>query len=213
VNVFDRRRNYDRGVLSESAVHADPVEQFRRWLDDALADERIDEAHAMVLATASKGGIPSARVVLLRGFGREGFLFFTNYDSRKARDINENAAVAAMFYWGPQERQVRIEGTVSRISDDESDAYFASRPHQSKLAATASRQSSLLPTRVELDKTFEALSEQYPDGTDVPRPTNWGGYRMYPGSFEFWQGRTWRLHDRLRYTLDGDIWVIDRLAP
>jgi pyridoxamine 5'-phosphate oxidase len=213
VSVFDRRRHYDRDVLSEAEASADPLEQFRGWLDDALADERIDEAHAMTLATASRGALPSARVVLLRGFDADGFLFFTNYDSRKARDINENDAVAALFYWGPSERQVRIEGTVTRISDEESDAYFASRPHQSKLAALASKQSSLLPSRAELDEAFRSLSQRYPEGSDVPRPDNWGGYRIHPNLFEFWQGRRWRLHDRLRYTLDSGTWTIDRLAP
>ena len=197
--------------LDRDQLDSDPFVQFRRWMTEA---ERagIEEPNAFVLATADTAGRPSARTVLLKGLGAGGFDFFTNYQSRKAAEMAANPEVGAVFLWVPIRRQVRIEGKVSKVEPGISDAYFASRPPESRLASAASPQSQVVASRDELDARLDELRRRYPDG-NVPRPPHWGGYRIEPRSFEFWQGREARFHDRFRYRRDGRQWTIERLAP
>lgn len=210
---FDQRREYSQGELLESQASSDPFQQFRAWFEDANAHDEIVEAGAMTVATSTPSGIPSARVVLLRNVDT-GFVFFSNYESRKGRELEANPYAAIVFHWAPLERQVRIEGKVVRISAEESDAYFASRPHKSQLGALISQQSTVIDSADALRHELERLEQQFPEGTPVPRPANWGGYRVTPTTIEFWQGRRSRLHDRLRYRDNGDdSWVLERLAP
>jgi pyridoxamine 5'-phosphate oxidase len=198
-------------ALSEATVPADPIEQFRTWFEVALASGE-PQPSAATLATATRDAKPSARVVLVKGFDQAGFTFFTNYESRKGRELDENPLAALVCYWGSLERQVRIEGTVSRLSAEESDAYFVTRPFGSQLSTWASRQSQIISDRETLVRQMEKLRAQYPES--VPRPPYWGGYRLLPFSIEFWQGRSNRLHDRLLYTRDVEgRWRIERLAP
>ncbi|MBI4499808.1 MAG: pyridoxamine 5'-phosphate oxidase [Gemmatimonadetes bacterium] len=197
--------------LRETDVDPDPVKQFSRWFDDAQHAGLI-EPSAMSLATASRQGIPSVRLVLLKGFDDRGFVFYTNYQSPKARDLLENPQAALAFWWDVLQRQVRISGDVARVSQAESDAYFLVRPVGSRLGAHASSQSSVIKSRDDLERQVEALRKQYADG-NVPRPEHWGGFRLTPRMLEFWQGRADRLHDRLRYQRKGGAWVIERLAP
>jgi pyridoxamine 5'-phosphate oxidase len=192
--------------LHEGDVAADPLEQFRRWHTDA------GEADAMALATATPEGAPSLRMVLLKGADERGFVFFTGYGSRKGGELDANPRAALLFHWAPLGRQVRVEGPVERASAEESDAYFATRPHGAQLAAVASRQGRILAGREELDEAVAELEREY-EGRAVPRPEHWGGYRLQPEAYEFWQHRGDRLHDRLRYTRDGDGWRVERLAP
>lgn len=199
-------------VLRETAVATNPFTQFRSWLDQAVAAQ-LPQPLGMALATASADGRPSVRIVLLRGFDARGFVFFTNYESRKAQELDSNPQAALAFYWAELDRQVRIEGRVERISAEESDTYFASRPRGSRLGAWASPQSQIIADRDLLDRRMEELEAKYAEG-DIPRPPYWGGYRVVPVSIEFWQGQVNRLHDRLRYRrLDGDSWCLERLAP
>lgn len=211
--VSDLRQHYTRGELLESAVASDPIAQFRRWFDDALRTDTL-EPNAMSLATVDAAGQPSCRVVLLKGIEPEGFVFYTNYTSRKGADLLGNPRAALCLWWPPLERQVRIEGTVRRVSDEQSDAYFASRPRESQLGAVVSNQSDVIPDRAFLERELAALQQRYPDGAKIPRPEHWGGFLLTPSAVEFWQGRPARLHDRLRYTrrAAGD-WQIERLAP
>jgi pyridoxamine 5'-phosphate oxidase len=197
--------------LRESDVDRDPIVQFQRWFADARATgDPLPEA--MTLATANRAGVPSARMVLLKGADESGFVFFTNYESQKGKELAENPMAALVFYWGKLGRQVRVNGTVSRVTSVESDAYFRSRPLESRLSAAASPQSSVIRDRQQLETRVEELRRQY-DG-DVPRPPFWGGYRLLPGSIEFWLHRENRLHDRLRYTRQADAaWKLERLAP
>lgn len=199
------------GVLSEEHVHHDPLEQFRRWYADAEG-AGIRAPHAMALATANADGAPSVRMVLLKGLEDGAFVFFTGYVSRKAGELEANPSAALLFYWDPLGRQVRVEGTVERVGADESDEYFATRPRGAQLAASASRQSSVLSGRDELDRRIAELEQRFADG-DVPRPEHWGGYRLTPKLFEFWQHREDRAHDRLRYRRDGSPWLLERLSP
>src|SRR5256885_12814928 len=199
------------GVLLESGVDSDPLEQFRRWYADAEA-AAIRAPQAMTLASATPDGAPSARMVLLKGFDDRGFVFFTGYVSRKAAELDENPRAALLFYWDPLGRQVRIEGAVERVSATESDAYFATRPRGAQVAASASRQSAVLEDRNQLDERVAQLQDEH-SGSDVPRPDYWGGYRLLPHTFEFWQHREDRLHDRLRYRRDDGGWVLERLSP
>ena len=199
------------GVLSEADVDRDPLQQFRRWYADAEG-AGIRAPHAMALATADADGAPSVRMVLLKGLEDGVFVFFTGYVSRKAGELDANPSAALLFYWDPLGRQVRVEGTVERVDAEESDAYFATRPRGAQLAASASRQSSVLSGRDELDSRIAELEERYADG-DVPRPEHWGGYRLTPEVFEFWQHREDRSHDRLRYRRDGGTWLLERLSP
>lgn len=210
--MADLRTEYTRSGLHESDAHAGPVEQFRRWFDEALA-AGLHEPNAMTVATATPDGRPSARVVLLKGFDERGFVFYTNYDGRKGRELEENPRATLLFYWGELERQVRIEGRVRRVAGEESDAYFASRPRGSRLGAAASRQSRPVGSRGLLEERLRELEAAY-KGRGVPRPGFWGGYRVEPESFEFWQGRQNRLHDRLVYRRErAEGWVMERLQP
>lgn len=205
------RTSYDRGELIESAVDPDPIAQFQRWLADAL---RIDahEPNAMTLATVDSAGGPNARVVLLRGVDARGFVFFTNYESCKGRELAALPRAALVFWWPELERQVRIRGDVSRVSAEESDAYFATRPRGHKLGAWVSAQSAGIANRAVLEARLAELEREYPDEV-VPRPPHWGGYRVSPDEIEFWQGRTNRLHDRLIYRRTAGAWRMERLAP
>lgn len=206
------RRDYTGGLLDESMVDPNPFRQFEKWFEEAVKAE-IADPHAMVIATISQGRKPSARVVLLRGFEREGFVFYTNYRSHKGNDILQNPNVAAVFYWNELDRQVRIEGTVEKVDARNSDEYFHSRPRESQLAAWASNQSEVISDRAELDGLFKEYEKRFAD-QPVPRPENWGGFKIMPLSYEFWQGRPNRLHDRISYVpgKPGE-WKIRRLAP
>jgi len=198
--------------LIESQVHPDPIVQFARWLGDAEATG-IELPNAMTLATASPHARPSARNVLLRGFDARGFVFFTNYESRKASELEANPHAALVFYWKELERQVCVTGSVERATRDESAAYFASRPEGARLAAWTSRQSRPVASREELEERYQETAERF-RGDEVPLPPFWGGFRLVPDTIEFWQGRTHRLHDRLRYTRQPDgAWLVERLWP
>ncbi len=199
------------GVLLEADAEADPLEQFRRWYADAEA-AGIRAPHAMALATATPGGIPAVRMVLMKDVDERGFVFYTGYVSRKGAELDQNPAAALLFYWDPLGRQVRVDGRVERVSTEESDEYFATRPRGAQLAASASRQTEVLSGREELDTRVAELEREYA-GAEVPRPEHWGGYRLLPETYEFWQHRGDRLHDRLRYRRDGDSWKIERLSP
>ena len=197
--------------LLESEVSPDPIQQFRQWFDEATAAQpHLPEA--MTLATATKEGVPSARLVLLKSYDQHGFTFYTNFESRKGKDLAENPQACLVFWWPALERQVRIEGRIEKVSNSEADEYFQSRPRGSRLGAWASQQSSIIQSREELDRRYNELAEKYRD-REVPRPPYWGGYRLLPTTIEFWQGRADRLHDRLCYIREGSAWRIDRLSP
>jgi pyridoxamine 5'-phosphate oxidase len=205
------RVEYSKASLVESEVAADPIAQFRAWFEDAIA-AMVPEPNAMTLATASPDARPSARVVLLKGFDARGFSFYTNYESRKSREVEANPRASLVFFWHALERQVRVEGHVERVADEESDHYFAVRPLGARLGAWASRQSDVVPDRAALESALAELERRYPEG-DVPRPPHWGGYRVVPEEVEFWQGRPNRLHDRLRYRRIPSGWALERLSP
>jgi pyridoxamine 5'-phosphate oxidase len=212
VTLADLRQNYTLGGLSETDAGDDPFALFRRWFEQALEAE-LPEPNAMTLATCTPDGAPSARVVLLKALDARGFTFFTNYDSRKGREMAANPRVALCFLWQPLERQVRIEGTVEKVTPEESDDYYAHRPLGSRLGAWASAQSAVIPGREFLEKKHAELMAKYPDGY-IPRPPHWGGYRVLPTAIEFWQGRPSRLHDRVLFTRQPDAtWKKERLAP
>jgi len=196
--------------LLEGDVDPDPFVQFGRWFEDAAAV--MDAPEAMAVASVGSDGQPSVRMVLLKQWGEDGFVFHTNYDSRKGRELTEHPMAALLLYWEPRGRQVRMEGPIERTGDDESDAYFATRPHGGQIGAYASRQSEVVASRDELDRRVRALESEY-EGRPVPRPPWWGGLRVRPRSFEFWQNRQDRLHDRLRYSPRDGGWHIDRLQP
>jgi len=210
MSISDIRQEYASAELVEEHAAAEPFRQFARWFDDALRAD-LPLPNAMTLATATSAGRPSARVVLLKGVDADGFVFYTNYESRKARELAVNPYASLVFLWTPMERQVRIEGAVEKVSAEESDEYFDSRPLGSRLGAWASPQSMPLPSRLTLATKVAAIMLRY--GTAPPRPPHWGGYRVRPDAIEFWQGRPDRLHDRLVYTKQAGGWKIERLAP
>ena len=203
-------RRPDMPPLAAADLDPDPIEQFRTWFAEAESEAPL--AEAVALATVDGEGLPDARMVLLKGFGPDGFRFFTNYESAKALQLDAGGAAALIAYWRELDRQVRVRGTVERLGAEDSDAYFATRPRDSQLGAWASPQSRPLESRAELDTRLAEATERY-DGGPVPRPAHWGGYLLRPRSIEFWQGQVARLHDRFRYARDGDGWRIERLAP
>ena len=205
------RKEYKLKTLLEKEVAKDPFTQFSKWWNEAMLSH-IDEVNAFCLATVSGNKQPHGRIVLLKGFDDSGFVFFTNYNSTKGKNILENPNVAMVFFWKELERQVRVEGIASRVSDSESDAYFLSRPSGSRIGAWVSPQSSVIENREVLEKNLDTFSALYPQ--EIPRPPHWGGYRIKPASIEFWQGRPNRLHDRILYTgMENGEWKISRLAP
>lgn len=209
--IADLRREYTRAGLAEADVKTDPLAQFREWLTQALAAD-LPDANAMTLATVDAVGAPHGRVVLLKDVDAEGFVFFTNYESAKGVELGHDPRAELVFYWAPLERQVRVHGTVTRVSAAESEAYFRTRPRGSRIAAWASAQSAVIADRAALAARVRDIEARYPDDR-VPCPPHWGGFRLAPEWLEFWQGRENRLHDRLRYVRAGGDWRLERLAP
>ncbi|MFF4019398.1 pyridoxamine 5'-phosphate oxidase [Streptomyces sp. NPDC001843] len=211
------RKQYRTEGLDEHELAPHPMDQFTHWFEDAAQatlQGTLHEPNAMVVSTADAAGRPSSRTVLMKQYDADGFVFFTNYDSRKARDLAENPHVSLLFPWHPIARQVIVTGTARRTGSDETARYFRTRPHGSQLGAWASAQSSVIASRAELDASYAELSDRYPEGEQVPVPSNWGGFRVAPWSVEFWQGRANRLHDRLRYVAEpGGGWRVERLSP
>jgi len=211
-NIADIRTDYKKQTLQETAVAADPIAQFSKWWDEAVRSN-IDEVNAMTLATADSKGIPAARIVLLKGFSNEGFVFYTNYNSNKGKVMLENPHACLVFFWKELERQGRITGTVEQTSAADSDVYFSSRPEGSRIGAWASPQSMVIANREVIEENAVAYRKEFDSG-NIPRPPHWGGYVVKPVQVEFWQGRQSRLHDRIQYTLQEDTtWLIERLAP
>jgi pyridoxamine 5'-phosphate oxidase len=210
LELADLRREFTSEGLSEESVAASPFDQFARWMDEAIRAEVID-ANALTLATVGEDGRPSARVVLLKDFDTNGFSFYTNYGSKKAADLAANPYAALNFYWAQLDRQCAVSGSVARTSREESEKYFNSRPAESRLGAWASRQSTVIASRKVLEEQVEEFRAKF--GDNIPLPDHWGGFRLRPERFEFWQGRQSRLHDRIVYELEGEAWVIKRLSP
>ena len=203
--------NPQKDFLTEDNIDKNPFRQFSKWYDLALNSGFL-HPDAMTLATADKTGKPSARIVLLKSFDERGFVFFTNYESKKGRELTQNPYATLLFYWDTFDRQVRIEGSVEKVPLKESEEYFRSRPRGSQLGALVSSQSNIIESREELEKKYEETAEKY-EGKEIPLPENWGGFNLKPAYFEFWQNRDNRLHDRIKYVLENDLWKIERLAP
>lgn len=210
-NIQNLRQDYRAAELSEADIDKNPIAQFAKWFKDAL-DAKLYEPNVMTLATAGLSGKPSSRILLLKGFDEDGFVFFTNYNSKKGKDLQENPQAALQFFWPELERQVRIEGIVTKATAEASTAYFHSRPKGSQIGASASPQSTVIPDREILEERVKELTAMYQE-TEVPRPEHWGGYVLKPAHIEFWQGRPSRLHDRITYTGVNGVWTINRLAP
>jgi pyridoxamine 5'-phosphate oxidase len=210
-DISQIRKDYNQKHLSESDIDTNPLKQFDRWFKQVLKAQ-CQEPNAMTLATSTFDGKPTARIVLLKDYSNEGFAFFTNYESKKGRQILQNPYGALVFFWPELERQVRIEGIIKKVDDNVSDRYFHSRPEKSKIGAWASPQSQVIPNRKYLDNLKSDFQEEF-FGKNIKRPPNWGGYALHPNLYEFWQGRTNRLHDRIQYTFLNDDWIIERLAP
>jgi len=210
--IANLREDYQAATLDVSDVASSPFVQFGKWFQEALKSE-LPEPNAMTLATATPDGRPSARIVLLKGYDEQGFVFYTNYNSHKGRELEQNPQAAMVFNWLELQRQIRIEGRVEKVSPEESTEYFQSRPKGSQIGAWASPQSTIIPNRTVLENKVEELQEQYAEAERLPRPEHWGGFRIIPEVIEFWQGRSSRLHDRIQYTQAGGKWTIERLAP
>jgi pyridoxamine 5'-phosphate oxidase len=211
LKIADIRKEYKLRSLLEKDVDPDPVKQFQHWWNEALMS-KIEEPNAMTLATSSNKGKPSARIVLLKGLSNDGFAFFTNYESRKGKELSQNPYASLLFFWKELERQVRVEGTVMKVSEDKSTEYFSGRPDASKIGAWSSPQSTVIKNRDELEENVIKYQQQF-GKANIPKPTHWGGYVVKPTLIEFWQGRPSRLHDRIQYTLVNGKWIIERLAP
>ena len=210
--IADIRKDYKLASLEEVDVAANPFDQFTRWWNEAVASQ-IDEVNAMTLATVNATGVPAARIVLLKGYNPDGFIFFTNYESDKGKNLAQNPHAALVFFWKELERQIRIEGTVEKVSAEESDRYFNSRPASSRIGAWASPQSAVIENRTVIEQNVERYSSIFANDS-IERPDHWGGYIVKPTSIEFWQGRPSRLHDRIRYVLENSAsWKVERLAP
>lgn len=211
-DIQNLRQDYSAATLSEKEISPNPIKQFDKWFNEALA-AHVHEPNAMTLATATPDGRPSARIVLLKGFNQDGFSFYTNYLSRKGKELAKNPLASVVFFWGPMERQVRIEGTIEKLSREQSEAYFHSRPKGSQIGAVVSPQSQEIADRKMLDDKMQQLEAEYAD-KEIPKPSYWGGYIIKPRLIEFWQGRSSRLHDRIVYKkVDNKNWKIVRLAP
>ncbi|ARI52996.1 pyridoxamine 5'-phosphate oxidase [Streptomyces sp. S8] len=207
------REHYRSEDFTERDLSPDPMDQFARWFRQVAAGGVLHEPNAMVVSTATPDGRPSSRTVLLKQYDDRGFVFFTNYGSRKGRELAANPYVSLLFPWHPMTRQVIVTGTASRVSREETADYFRTRPHGSQLGAWASEQSTVIGSREELIERYEELAARYPEGETVPGPPNWGGFRVVPATVEFWQGHGNRLHDRLRYVREGGSWRVERLCP
>lgn len=212
IEIENLRKEYTARTLEVEEAQTDPFGQFEEWFAEAVRAQ-LPEPNAMTLATVDSSGQPSARIVLLKGFDREGFVFYTNYRSRKGEEMRENPRVALVFLWLELQRQVRIEGSVERIDPEESTRYFQSRPRGSQIGAWASPQSAVIDRREVLEQRYSDLESQYEEAEVLPRPAHWGGYLVRPHRLEFWQGRASRLHDRIQYRLEEERWLIERLAP
>ncbi len=211
-NLKDYRKSYEKGELLESDLPNNPMELFQSWFHLADDSDSVEEANAMSISTVGKDMYPKSRVVLLKSYSPEGFVFFTNYESQKGKDLNENPKCCLSFFWPSLEKQIIIQGEVSKLSQKESEEYFQSRPRGSQLGAKASDQSSVVPSRSFLEDRLAALEDEFAD-SKIPKPDHWGGYLVKPSIFEFWQGRKSRLHDRIQFSRDEKNWKIERLAP